>query len=73
MSGIVLLLGMWTAKRTGLVMNMEKEVQDVRNCVKFIRSGEEKWPTARRLMYVPAFPRLFLSGPDASSSRPALP
>ncbi|KAI0318303.1 fungal-specific transcription factor domain-containing protein [Amylostereum chailletii] len=68
MSGIVLLLGMWTAKRTGIAFDMERETHNVRNCVKFIRTGEHRWPTARRLMYAP-----FLSPSHAPAADPRTP
>ncbi|KAI0312122.1 fungal-specific transcription factor domain-containing protein [Amylostereum chailletii] len=49
MSGIVLLLGIWGAKRSGLVIDSTKQMHDVYNCMRFLGSGEMRWPIAGRL------------------------
>ncbi|KAI0035392.1 fungal-specific transcription factor domain-containing protein, partial [Vararia minispora EC-137] len=57
MAGIVLVLRIWVAKRSGLKIDAEKDMKDVHNAINFIASGEERrvltlvpllWPLAGR-------------------------
>ncbi|KAH9957115.1 fungal-specific transcription factor domain-containing protein, partial [Russula dissimulans] len=48
-SGVVLLLSLWGAKRSGTFLDSEKEMQDVRKCLKLLELAESRWPVAGRL------------------------
>jgi hypothetical protein len=56
-SGVVLLLSLWGAKRTGTSLDPVKEMQDVRKCMMMLETAESRWPVAGRLRCVLVFLR----------------
>jgi len=48
-SGVILLLSLWGARRSGTFLDPEKEMQDVRKCLKLLELAESRWPVAGRL------------------------
>jgi hypothetical protein len=48
-AGIVLLLSIWGAKRTGGVPDPAKEMEDVHKCMAVLQAAEERWHAAGRL------------------------
>lgn len=48
-SGIVLLLSIWGAKRSGLSTDPNKEMVDVHKCMRMLRASESRWHSAGRL------------------------
>lgn len=48
-AGIVLLLGIWGGKRSGLSTDPNKEMVDVHKCMKMLRTCEKHWHSAGRL------------------------
>ncbi|KAH6913531.1 fungal-specific transcription factor domain-containing protein [Coprinopsis sp. MPI-PUGE-AT-0042] len=48
-AGIVLLLGIWGGKRSGLSTDPNKEMVDVHKCMKMLRNCERHWHSAGRL------------------------
>jgi len=51
-SGVVLLVSMWGAKRSGTTLDPTKEMQDVRKCMKLLEVAEARWTVAGRLRCV---------------------
>ncbi|KAF7309737.1 Zn(2)-C6 fungal-type domain-containing protein [Mycena indigotica] len=45
-SGIVLLLNVWSGKRTGLVANPEREIANVQKCMDVVKVCEDRWQHA---------------------------
>ncbi|KAJ6587578.1 fungal-specific transcription factor domain-containing protein [Mycena vulgaris] len=45
-SGIVLLLNVWSGKRTGLVPDPSREIANVHKCMEVIRLCEDRWQSA---------------------------
>ncbi|KAJ7495523.1 fungal-specific transcription factor domain-containing protein [Mycena latifolia] len=45
-SGIVLLLNMWSGKRTGLVPDPSREITNVHKCMEVVRLCEDRWQNA---------------------------
>ncbi|KAJ6608507.1 fungal-specific transcription factor domain-containing protein [Mycena sp. CBHHK59/15] len=45
-SGIVLLLNVWSGKRTGLVPDPSREIANVHKCMEVVRVCEERWQSA---------------------------
>ncbi|KAJ6571027.1 fungal-specific transcription factor domain-containing protein [Mycena vulgaris] len=45
-SGLVLLLNVWSGKRTGLPPQMNSAISEVHKCMASIRVCEERWPSA---------------------------
>ncbi|KAJ6458029.1 fungal-specific transcription factor domain-containing protein [Mycena vitilis] len=45
-AGIVLLLNMWSAKRTGVPPQMNTGIAEVQKCVQAMRACESRWPMA---------------------------
>ncbi|KAJ7607254.1 fungal-specific transcription factor domain-containing protein, partial [Mycena polygramma] len=45
-SGLVLLLNVWSSKRTGLVSDTHREMVNVHKCMEVIRSSESRWQSA---------------------------
>ncbi|KAJ7617620.1 fungal-specific transcription factor domain-containing protein [Mycena polygramma] len=45
-AGIVLLLNMWSGKRTGVPPQMNTEIAEVQKCVQAMRVCESRWPMA---------------------------
>ncbi|KAJ6467070.1 fungal-specific transcription factor domain-containing protein, partial [Mycena vitilis] len=45
-SGLVLLLNVWSSKRTGLVSDTHREMVNVHKCMEVIRSFESRWQAA---------------------------
>ncbi|KAI0248861.1 hypothetical protein BJV78DRAFT_1363240 [Lactifluus subvellereus] len=48
-SGVILLLSLWGAKRSGTSPDPARDIQDVRNCVKLLELAESRWSVAGRL------------------------
>ncbi|KAI0052327.1 hypothetical protein FA95DRAFT_1553663 [Auriscalpium vulgare] len=48
-SGVILLLSLWGAKRSGVTLDASREMEDVRKCMLLLESGETRWPVAGRL------------------------
>ncbi|KZT39109.1 hypothetical protein SISSUDRAFT_1003901 [Sistotremastrum suecicum HHB10207 ss-3] len=48
-SGIVLLLNIWGAKKSGLYGEPSKQMQDVHKCMQYLKQCEHRWRTAGRL------------------------
>ncbi|KAI9511919.1 fungal-specific transcription factor domain-containing protein [Russula earlei] len=48
-AGVILLMSLWGAKRTGTSPDPEREMQDVRKCMKLLECAESRWPVAGRL------------------------
>lgn len=60
MSGVVLLLAIWDAKSSGMVLNPSKEIEQVEDCLHILETARERWHFASSLWYVPrpiCFPR----------------
>ena len=51
-AGIVLLLSIWGAKRSGLSTDPKKEMAEVHKCMQIIKSSEARWHGAGRLWCV---------------------
>ncbi|KAJ7087974.1 fungal-specific transcription factor domain-containing protein [Mycena belliarum] len=45
-SGIILLLNVWSGKRTGLVPDPSREIANVHKCMQVVRLCEQRWQTA---------------------------
>ncbi|KAI0058762.1 hypothetical protein BV25DRAFT_1196308 [Artomyces pyxidatus] len=48
-SGVILLLSLWGAKRSGVHLDASREMQDVQKCMLLLESAESRWPVAGRL------------------------
>ncbi|KAH9992244.1 fungal-specific transcription factor domain-containing protein [Russula compacta] len=48
-AGVILLLSLWAAKRSGTSLDSEREMQDVRKCMKLLEEAESRWCVAGRL------------------------
>ncbi|KAF8486393.1 fungal-specific transcription factor domain-containing protein [Russula ochroleuca] len=48
-AGIVLLLSIWSAKRSGVVTDPAREMEDVHKCMKVLQAVEGRWHAAGRL------------------------
>ncbi|KAI0298020.1 fungal-specific transcription factor domain-containing protein [Multifurca ochricompacta] len=48
-AGVIILLSLWGAKRSGTSLDPEREMQDVRKCIKFLELAESRWSIAGRL------------------------
>ncbi|KAA1476288.1 hypothetical protein DENSPDRAFT_843202 [Dentipellis sp. KUC8613] len=49
LSGIVLLVSLWGAKRSGLTLDPDREMQDVYKCIQLMNDSEPRWHIAGRL------------------------
>ena len=41
-AGVILLLNIWSGKRSGYALNPRKEMQDVRRCMELLRISERR-------------------------------
>ncbi|KAG7446295.1 uncharacterized protein BT62DRAFT_931742 [Guyanagaster necrorhizus] len=48
-SGVVLSMNIWSGKRAGLSLNLQKELADVENCKATLKYASERWNIAGRL------------------------
>ncbi|KIY67880.1 hypothetical protein CYLTODRAFT_279122 [Cylindrobasidium torrendii FP15055 ss-10] len=48
-SALVLLLNVWSGKRSGMTLSAKNEMQDIQRCINALRSIEDRWMHAGRL------------------------
>ncbi|KAI0260431.1 fungal-specific transcription factor domain-containing protein [Gloeopeniophorella convolvens] len=48
-AGVIILLSLWGAKRSGTTLDAMKEMEDVRKCLKVLEAAESRWSVAGRL------------------------
>ncbi|KAF9010744.1 fungal-specific transcription factor domain-containing protein [Cyathus striatus] len=47
-AAIILLLNIWSGKKSGLSPNTQRELEDVQKCMKYLKSAEQRWCSAGR-------------------------